>query len=119
MENPSTLLVVKNLSISRDFYVKVLGLDLIEEHNDRIKLRMGHHQVFMFQGTMDSVEYKHGFNANSTLVFTVRNLEQKIQELKLKDVIFVHSSPNQNMWGRYAAFIDPSGIVHELMELCT
>lgn len=119
MDSPSTLLVVQNLEVSKEFYVNVLGLELIEDHSDCIKLKVGHHEVIMFQGNMESVEYEHGYNANSTLVFTVHNLDEKISELKSKGIVFVHKSPNQNRWGRYAAFKDPSGIVHEMMEFCT
>jgi len=119
MDNPSTLLVVHNLQISKDFYVNVLGFEIIEEFEDCVKLKIGSHEVFMFQSGIESIEYEHGYNANSTLVFTVRNLDKKIIELKSKGVFFVHKSPNENKWGRYAAFKDPSGIVHELMEFCT
>ena len=119
MESPSTLLVVHNLHASKEFYVNVLGFELIEEHSDCLKLNIGHHKVFMFQGTMESIEYEHGYNANSTLVFTVQNLDEEIKNLKAKGVVFVHESPNQNKWGRYSAFKDPSGIVLEVMEFCT
>ncbi|MBC3767137.1 VOC family protein [Neptunicella marina] len=119
MENPSTLLVVYNLQISKDFYVNVLGLEVIEEFAGGVKLNIGNHEVYMFQGGMESIEYEHGYNANSTLVFTVEDLDKQIEELKSKGVVFVHKSPNQNKWGRYAAFKDPSGIVHELMEFFT
>lgn len=43
-------------------------------------------------------------------------LDEKINALKSKGVEFIHEVPNENRWGRYAAFKDPSGIVHELME---
>ena len=119
MESPSTLLVVQNLHISKEFYVDVLGLDLIEEYDDCVKLKVGPHKVFMFQGTTGSIEYEHGYNAGSTLVFAVHNLDEKIIELKSKGVAFIHESPNKNRWGRYAAFADPSGIVHEVMEFFT
>ena len=69
----------------------------------------------MFQGSKEMIEYQHGYNANSSLVFSVENLDEKIAKLKSEGVIFVHHTPNQNRWGRYAAFKDPSGIVHELM----
>lgn len=117
MENPSTLLVVYDLLISRDFYVDLLGLSLVEEHEDCLKLKAGSHNVFMFQGTMESISYEHGYNSNSSLVLAVSNLDEKIKELKSKGVVFIHDSPNENRWGRYAAFKDPSGIVNELMEL--
>jgi len=119
MESPSILLVVRNLSISREFYVNVLGLSLLEEYEDSLKLKTGSQNVFMFQGTMEAINYEHGYNASSTLLFTVRGLDKKIKELKSKGVVFIHESPNENRWGRYAAFKDPSGIVHELMEFCT
>jgi hypothetical protein len=49
-------------------------------------------------------------------VLTVSYLDEKITELTSKGVVFVHQSPHENRWGRYAAFKDPSGIVNELME---
>ncbi len=116
MENPSSLLVVQNLEESLEFYTKTLGLELVEKHSDCIKLNAGHHEIIMFQGTLESIGYSHGYNANSTLLFTVSDLEQEISKLKSKGVAFVHETPNQNRWGRYAAFKDPSGIIHELFE---
>lgn len=119
MENPSTLLVVQKLKESLEFYTELLGLELVEEHIDCIKLKAGSHNVLMFQGSMGAANYEHGYNSNSSLVFTVHSLDEKIKELKSKGVVFIHSSPNENRWGRYAAFQDPSGIVHELMEFST
>lgn len=116
MESPSTLLVVHDLLIARDFYINLLGFTLVEEYKDRIKLKSGSHNVFMFQGTMKATNYDHGYHANSSLVITVSDLDAKIKELKAKGVVFVHNSPNENSWGRYVAFKDPSGIVNELME---
>lgn len=116
MQSPSTLLVVQDLNVSKIFYIDVLGLELIEEHNNCLKLKIGQHKVFMFQSGHESVKYEHGKHSNSTLVFTVQNLDDKIIELKSKGIIFVHQTPNQNIWGRYSAFKDPSGIIHEIME---
>ena len=116
MDNPSTLLIVHDLLVSKDFYIDVLGLSLVEEYEDSLKLKSGSHNVFMFQGTMKATNYDHGYNSNSSLVLTVSNLDEKITGLKSKGVVFVHKYPNKNQWGRYAAFKDPSGIVNELME---
>ncbi len=116
MKNPSTLLVVHDLLASRVFYVDILGLQVVEEHEDSLKLKSGSHNVFMFQGTMGAMNYEHGYNSSSSLVLTVTDLDEKINELKSKGVVFIHKSPNKNRWGRYAAFKDPSGIVNELME---
>ena len=117
MKNPLSLLIVDDLHLSKDFYINVLGAKLVETLPNCLKLMVDSHAILMFQGTKTSIEYKHGYNANSTLVFTVDDLDEAINQLKSKNVEFIHSSPNQNHWGRYAAFKDPSGIVHELMEL--
>jgi predicted enzyme related to lactoylglutathione lyase len=119
MDSPTTLLVVSNISISREFYVNLLGLNILEEYSDCLKLQSGSHNILMFQGTMEAIDYNHGYNANSTLVFTVCDLDERITELKSKGIVFIHKSPNENRWGRYAAFKDPSGITHELMEFFT
>jgi glyoxylase I family protein len=117
ISSPVTLLVVNDLQISKDFYLNFLNLKLVEEHLDCIKMQTKHHPIIMFQGTDNSVDYQHGFNANSTLVFAVECLDNRIAELKSKGVSFIHESPNKNRWGRYSAFKDTSGIIHELMEL--
>jgi len=93
MESPSTLLVVQNLALSKEFYVNVLGLIVTEEYHDSLKLKLGSHSVYMFQGTNQAVNYEHGYNANATLVLSVSNLDEKIKELKSKGVVFVHDSP--------------------------
>ena len=116
MNAPATLLVVQDLTTSKAFYLDVLGLTLIEDNNDAIKMQIGSHDVYMFQGTMHATEYQHGYSANSTLVFNVMNLDAEITRLKQQGIEFIHKTPNANKWGRYAAFKDPSGIVHELME---
>ena len=50
MNNPVTLLVVKSLKTSKAFYIDVLGMALIEEYDDCIKLQFGNHDIIIFQG---------------------------------------------------------------------
>lgn len=116
MNIQATLLVVNDLATSSAFYQEALGANIIEEYSDSIRFSLGEHHLYMFEGTLDSKEYNHGYNANSTLIIGVDNLDKRIEELKDMGVEFVHKTPNSNRWGRYAAFKDPSGIVHELME---
>ncbi len=116
MENVSTMLVVSNLKMAKQFYVNVLGLTLCSEHSDRMHLRVGGYEIVIFQGHGPAIESKHGSDANSTIIFTTKNLDRKVETLKLKGVKFLHDTPNINEWGRYCAFKDPSGIVHELFE---
>lgn len=113
----STLLVVHDLTISKKFYIDILGLELASEHEKCVQLKIGDQEVAIFEGDNTAVSYRHGYESNSTLVLTVNNLDEKIIYLKKQGVEFVHQTPNENQWGRYAAFKDPSGIVHEIFEL--
>ena len=116
MVKSATLLVVDDLKISKNFYENILGLEISEELETAIKFKLGDHIILMFEGGHHAVEYDHGINANSTLIFNTQNLDSEIEKLKLQGVEFVHTTPNENKCGRYFAFKDPSGIVHELME---
>ncbi|SFD58450.1 hypothetical protein SAMN02745724_04903 [Pseudoalteromonas denitrificans DSM 6059] len=51
----------------------------------------------MCQGTEKALNYQHGFESNSTLVFKTHNLDQKIEILKGKGVEFIHTTPNENL----------------------
>ena len=117
MEQAATLLIVKDIIKSRQFYERVLGLKLISIHEGRLHFEYGGHLIVMFQGESDAIAHKHGFDSNSALVFSVEDLDSKINELKSHGVIFIHETPSKNSWGRYSAFSDPSGIIHELIEL--
>lgn len=112
----STMLVVEDLQLSKQFYVEVLGLELQAEYDNRMYFNIGGHPVVMFQGDGKAIASKHAYDANSTLVFTVDNLDESIAHLRNNGVVFVHEAPFNQVWGRYAAFKDPSGIVHEVYE---
>jgi len=111
-----TLLVVKDLKIAKDFYLDVLEMSLIEETQEGIKLALGSHQILLFEGESVAVEYQHGIQANSNLVIEVANLETKLAQFKDLNIPILHTEPGENKWGRYSAFKDPSGIVHELIQ---
>lgn len=117
MEKVSTMLIVADLAVSRQFYLEVLGLKIESEYPDRIYFTLGDHSIVMFQGQGRAVASEHACDANSTLVFSTKNLDQKIKQMRAQGVEFIHESPNAQPWGRYNAFKDPSGIVHEVFEL--
>lgn len=112
----TTLLVVQDLKISKQFYMDILGLEFVSEQENCIQLKVGEHLISIFEGNGTAVNYHHGYESISTLVFTVNNLDKQIVDLKKLGVEFIHQMPNENLWGRYAAFKDPSGIVLELFE---
>jgi glyoxylase I family protein len=111
------MLVVADLAISKQFYVEVLGLKIQSEYPDRVYFTLGAHPIAMFQGEGPAKPVKHAEDANSTLVFSTKNLDEKIAQMKSQGVEFLDETPNSQPWGRYLAFKDPSGIVHEVFEL--
>lgn len=111
-----TLLVVNDLQIAKDFYLNVLDMSLIEETQNGIKLALGSHQILLFEGESMAVEYQHGIQANSSLVIEVTDLDAKLVQLTQLNIAILHSEPGENKWGRYSAFKDPSGIVHEFFQ---
>ena len=96
MLKSATLLVVDDLKISKNFYENILGLEISEELETAIKFKLGDHIILMFEGGHHAVEYDHGINANSTLIFNTQNLDSEIEKLKLQGVEFVHTTPNEN-----------------------
>ena len=112
----STLLVVQDLKISKQFYMDILGLEFVSDQENCVQLKVGEHLVSIFEGNDTAINYHHGYESNYTLVFTDNNLDKQIVYLKKLGVEFVHQTPNENLLGRYGAFKDPSGIVLELFE---
>ena len=82
MVKSATLLVVDDLKISKNFYENILGLEISEELETAIKFKLGDHIILMFEGGHHAVEYDHGINANSTLIFNTQNLDSEIEKLK-------------------------------------
>ena len=119
MEIVSTMLIVLDLEDSKQFYLNILGLKIKSEHSDRIYFSVGNHEIVMFQGEGPAINSKHASDANSTLIFSTNNLDEMITKFKSNGVEFVHETPISKGWGRYAAFKDPSGIVHEIFEPST
>ena len=112
--NVSTLLIVKSLQEARQFYVNIIGLTLIKEHSDRLDLDAGGHEIHIFEGEANAKSYRHSSDASSTLVFWVEDVTAKRLELENLGFEFIHS--NENNYSKYAAFMGPSGIVHEISE---
>ena len=115
-QSAMTLLVVDDLVKAKSFYTHILGMTIIEEFQDGIKLMLGSHPVLLFEGESAGLDYQHGVSANSTLIIEVDCLNTKLAELRKLGLPILHKQPGENRWGIYAAFKDPSGIVHEFFQ---
>jgi catechol 2,3-dioxygenase-like lactoylglutathione lyase family enzyme len=110
------MIFVTDFDRAKQFYVGVLGFGLREQaprhlvfSRDGVELR-----AFLCERHGQVGDYAN--EARSVLVFEVDSVERVMREMKGKGVRFIHDRPAANDWGRYAAFVDPFGIVHEIFE---
>lgn len=110
------MLFVDDLAAAKRFYTEILDFSIAQEFEDRILLKYGSTEVIAFECDMPALQGKHGTESSCTMVLTVDDIKAKMQDMKALGVRFVHQTPVSSELGRYAAFYDPSGIVHELLQ---
>jgi catechol 2,3-dioxygenase-like lactoylglutathione lyase family enzyme len=110
------LVFVTSLDEAKRFYGDVLGLSLVREANDMLLFRQPDFELAIFSCLQASAPDRHSEVAGSTFVFSVPSVERTMRDLQSKGVRFLHSEPADGPLGRYAAFADPFGNVHEISE---
>jgi predicted enzyme related to lactoylglutathione lyase len=105
-----------DLAGAKAFYGGVLGFALKSETPQRLVFAHEGVDLVIFKGNANAVPYRHGEDAHTVFVFAVPSLDVAMTALKQQGVSFLHDRPNQNEFGRYAAFRDPFGNVLELSE---
>ena len=53
-------------------------------------MKSGANEIIMFEGTNKATEYAHGYNANSSLLFTVDDLDSRIKVMKSFGVLILY-----------------------------
>ncbi len=110
------LIFVSDLAEAKHFYCELLGFSLKAEHKDRIELVHNGCDFVAFKCDENTSVENYSRIARSVFVFEVDSIDETFASLKSKGVRFLHDTPNENDLGRYAAFADPFGNVHELFE---
>lgn len=111
------MIFVSDLEIAKYFYSEILGFPLRSESGNRLEFEHeGDVDLIAFKCREDSPIENYSQTARSVFVFEVASLERAIQELQAKSVHFLHDTPAENEFSRYAAFSDPFGNVHEIFE---
>ena len=110
---------VSDLPAAVRFYVDVLGFRVEQSYGDDItKLDSDGPSLLLCAGaapTPPAVRYPGGI----VLGHRTLDLTKRIEELRGKGIRFVHERPERFPAGRYVAFTDPFGVVHELLEYAT
>jgi catechol 2,3-dioxygenase-like lactoylglutathione lyase family enzyme len=113
---------VVGLQAGIKWYTDVLGFKVSAENN------------FLHHGTTVQLEHDQGFrlilhnarrpakidypdDVQTMVVWQTQDLAGAMRHMKAKGVAFIFSEPEEINVGRYVAFRDPFGNVHELIEL--
>ena len=112
----SLLIFATDLAVGRAFYHDVLGFEVIRESDSSIAMRGADFDLTLFK--CEAVGSSDGYStrAGSSIAFAVTDVGKSMTNLKSHGVEFLHGVPSSGPEGRYVAFVDPFGTVHELVE---
>ena len=108
---------VHDMETAVAFYADKLGFEVTtrEYYPELVPLKHdGIHLVLCQVSKPSATEY--GKTAQSLINFQTNDLKLEMTNLKSKGVEFLHDFPQRCPVGTFAAFKDPSGNVHELVE---
>ena len=112
----NVLVFAPDLEAARHFYGEVLGLNLVGTEENYVSFEGANFQLTVFACETPTQPARYSQQAGSSIAFAVSSLDVAVAELRAKGVRFLHSTPNEGPSGRYVAFVDPFGTVHELVQ---
>lgn len=117
MRISAVLINVCDMDKAIDFYCDKLGFAVLSRKLYPRMVRLEHEHIALILLLVPKpVALDYPKVAQSLLNFESRDLVASIRELKDRGVEFIHGSPQPCPVGAYAAFRDPFGNVHELLE---
>jgi glyoxylase I family protein len=111
------MVFVTDLEAARAFYVRVLGFSVDRESENHAVFRFEGGELAAFKCDRDAQIGDYSREARAVFVFDVPAIEETMITLKAQGIKLLHDLPAEGPLGRYAAFVDPFGIVHEIREL--
>lgn len=106
------------MDASIKFYSDVLGVKVKnkEHYPNIVELDSGTELPLILNLVEEKVSVNYPRQSQSLFNFQSENLKDEMVRLKQKGVEFIHDEPQDSPVGIFAAFRDPSGNVHELIE---
>jgi lactoylglutathione lyase len=105
---------VSDLAAATRFYTEVLGFEVKQSFGDyATKLTSDGPSLLLCAG---GGKTPGNYPSGVVLGHSTKDLDKKMNELRQKGVKLLHDQPEPFPAGRYAAFTDPFGTVHELLE---
>ena len=102
--------------MARHFYCDILDFQAAGESETSIAFKGAGCEFIAYKCTKPTHARDYASEARAVFVFEVADLDSALARLRNQGVTIIHSEPGENEHGRYAAFADPFGIVHELLE---
>ena len=112
----SLLVFAPDLAAARSFYTQAFGLRTLNETDSHVELDGDAFRLIIFQCESDSAADGYSSRAGSSIAFRVADLEAEAERLSQLGATLLHTEPATGPVGRYVAFTDPFGTVHELVE---
>lgn len=109
-----TTILVNNMDIALEFYVKALGFEIIKQDHrypEFVLLQQETHPIALHQ-----VKDLTPTESRVILGIEVDNLEYWLNELSKQNVNMVHKTPQTFFGGLYAGIYDPTGNMLELIQ---
>jgi catechol 2,3-dioxygenase-like lactoylglutathione lyase family enzyme len=110
------MIFVSDLPEAKRFYCDVLGFPLKAEADGRLDFVHEGCDFIAFKCEKNAAVEDYSRVARSVFVFEVPSVDEALDDLRARGVRFLHARPAENELGRYAAFVDPFGNVHEIYE---
>lgn len=110
------LVFAPDLSVAREFYGETLGLELVRSEENFLAFKGVGFELDVFSCSTATQASGYSERPGSSIAFSVPELEVAVSALMARGVRFLHDTPQSGPLGRYVAFSDPFGTVHELVE---
>lgn len=110
------MIFVPDMPEARQFYTDVLGFEVAAESETHLSFAGAGCDFVAYKCGRPTTAGDYANEAQSVLVFEVPDLDAELAHLRAHKVSILHAKPGENESGRYAAFVDPFGIVHEIFE---
>lgn len=107
------MVFVSDKEEARRFYSDVLELTLVDEEEKQLVYDLGGQKLVLFETLRSTEPLAYSEEARTVLVFEVEDVEMMFRTLVDRGVTFLHTRPTPQ---KYAAFLDPSGNVHEIQQ---
>ncbi len=108
---------VTDINKAAEFYGKHFGFEIMSKDYlpDTLPMRFGDVRI-VFHKVSKPARIDYPEEAQTFFVIKTGNLRPFIKKLKADGVELIHTEPQKAAVGIYAAFRDPFGIVHEMLE---